>query len=149
MNVVEARLDWRGELMFGAAVQGHELVVTPAQRDVDLGPSPMGLFLVSLASCTCMDVIAILQKKRLDVESFRVHIAGQRRDDQHPKVFESIELTFSLRGSDIPPKAVEDAVRLSRDRYCSVAAMVQGPRITERYRIETKDGRLVAEGTVD
>jgi uncharacterized OsmC-like protein len=92
--MVEARLDWRGELAFGARVQGHELVITPAKREVDVGPSPMGLFLVAYASCTSMD-------------------------------------------------------GLSRDRYCSVSAMVAGPKVVRRCRIETRDGRLVAEGTVD
>lgn len=147
--MVEARLDWRGELTFGARVQGHEMVVTPAKRDVDVGPSPMGLFLVSYASCTSMDVISILQKKRLAVESLHVFIGGQRRENEHPKVFETIEMTFTVRGDDIPPKAVSDAIALSRDRYCSVSAMVAGPTVVRRYRIEGRDGRLVAEGAVD
>ncbi len=149
MKLIEARLDWRGELKFGAAVQGHELLLTPAQRDVDPGPSPMGVFLVARAACTSMDVIAILQKKRLQVDSFRVHAAGQRREDQHPKVYEAIELTFSVRGVEIPPKALEDAIRLSRDRYCSVSGMVRGPVITERFRVEDRAGGIVAEGIVD
>jgi putative redox protein len=149
MSAIEANLDWRGELKFGASLQGCELVITPAKRDVDAGPSPMGLFLAALASCTAMDIIAILQKKRLAVQSFRVRIVGQRRETEHPKVFESIELVFSVRGSELPPKAVADAIRLSRDRYCSVAGMVKGPVITERYRIEDPQGQLVEEGAVD
>ena len=147
--MVEAQLDWRGELTFSARVQGHELIVTPAKRDIDVGPSPMGLLLVAYASCTSMDVISILQKKRLAVESFHVYIAGQRRETGHPKVYETMELVFTVRGDAIPAKAVSDAIALSRDRYCSVSAMVAGPRVVQRYRIESPEGRLIAEGAVD
>ena len=147
--MVEAQLDWRGELTFSARVQGHELIVTPAKRDVDVGPSPMGLLLVAYASCTSMDVISILQKKRLAVESFHIYVGGQRRENEHPKVYESMEMIFTVRGDDIPAKAVSDAIALSRDRYCSVSAMVAGPTVVRRYRIEARDGRLVAEGAVD
>ena len=86
-------------------------------------PSPMELLLISLAGCTAMDVIYILNKKRLKVEDFSVEVDGIRRE-QHPKVYTYIKVRYIFKG-DIPEKAVEQAIRLSMEKYCSVSAMLK------------------------
>jgi len=86
-------------------------------------PSPMELLLISLAGCTAMDVISILNKKRLKVEDFSVEVEGIRRE-QHPKVYTHIKVRYIFKG-DIPEKAVEQAIRLSMEKYCSVSAMLK------------------------
>ncbi len=86
-------------------------------------PSPMELLLMSLAGCTAMDVISILKKKRLEVEDFKVEVEGIRRDT-HPKVYTYIKVRYIFKGQ-IPQKAVEQAIKLSMEKYCSVSAMLK------------------------
>jgi len=86
-------------------------------------PSPMELLLMSLAGCTAMDVISILKKKRLEVEDFKVEVEGVRRDI-HPKVYTYIKVRYIFKGQ-IPQKAVEQAIKLSMEKYCSVSAMLK------------------------
>jgi putative redox protein len=86
-------------------------------------PSPVELLLMALGGCTAMDVISILNKKRLKVESFSVEVEGKRRDT-HPKVFTEITVRYSFVGN-LPEKAVLQAIRLSMEKYCSVSAMLK------------------------
>ena len=86
-------------------------------------PSPMELLLMSLAGCTAMDVVSILNKKRVKFENFKVEVEGVRRE-QHPKVYTYIKVKYYFKG-DIPQKAVEQAIKLSMEKYCSVSAMLK------------------------
>lgn len=90
----------------------------------DSGPeataaSPMLNLLGSIAACEAMDVISILRKKRLEVTGYTVEMTGERAD-QHPKRFTSITLVHRVTGRGVPLAALEEAVRLSEERYCSV-----------------------------
>ena len=87
------------------------------------GMRPMDLLLVSLASCSSMDVVSILKKMRQPLEDLRVEVEGQRATDQVPAVFTKIHLRFVLKG-DLRPDRVEEAIRLSVDKYCSVGRML-------------------------
>ena len=87
------------------------------------GMRPMELLLVSLASCSSMDVVSILKKMRQPLEDLRVEVEGQRATDQVPAVFTKIHLRFVLKG-DLRPDRVEEAIRLSVDKYCSVGRML-------------------------
>ncbi|MGF1506482.1 MAG: OsmC family protein [Chloroflexi bacterium] len=88
-----------------------------------LGARPQKLLLVSLASCSGMDVISILRKKRQTVTGLRVEARGEKADN-HPKVYTHIWLDFHVTGSEVDPKAVERAIELSMTRYCPVAGML-------------------------
>lgn len=147
----QAQLIWQSGLRFTAQTAGHQLTVDSNQENPSAaaGPTPMNLFLVALAGCTSMDVIFILQKKRLAVSGFQVAVSGVRRREPHPLVFEEVELLFTVRGQDIPAKAVQEAIALSRDRYCSVAGMVKGPLFRHRFVIEDEAGNPVREGLVE
>lgn len=99
------------------------------------GTSPMKLLLLGVAGCTAMDVISILRKKRQKVTGLRVEARG-RQADEHPRVFEDIDLVYEVRGRGVEPKAVERAIELSEERYCPAIATVRGTaEIQSRYEI--------------
>jgi putative redox protein len=87
------------------------------------GASPMETILVALASCTGMDVISILHKKRQEVNGFEVKVHGDRTNE-HPKVFTHVKVEYIITGRNIDPAAAERAVELSTTKYCSVHAML-------------------------
>lgn len=102
----------------------------------DAGIRPKELVLLALAGCTSSDVVAILHKKRVTIDSFEVNVTADQADE-HPQVYRTIHLEFVLRGDDIRPADVERAIELSETKYCSVNAMLRGSvRITRSYRIE-------------
>lgn len=122
--MVEARVIWQEGLRFEAiAPNGHRLLIDSPQGD-NAGPSPMGLVLIALAGCTGMDVISILQKQRQPVRGLEVVVRAERAE-QHPKVYTSFDVIYRVRGEGIDRRAVERAVALSEEKYCSVGAMLR------------------------
>jgi len=100
------------------------------------GPQPHSLLLVALASCTAMDVISILRKKRQQVSGLTVEVQGSRADE-HPKVYTQIEVLYRVRGNNVSPQAVERSIELSRTRYCPVmATLSKVAEVSTRYEIE-------------
>ncbi len=121
--MVEASAQWTdGERFVSAASSGHALVVD-ADRERNSGASPMELVLIGLCACTASDVVSILQKKRQRFTGVSVRARAERAA-QPPKVYESIHLVYTIGGA-VSRKAAEDAVRLSKEKYCSVSAMLQ------------------------
>lgn len=120
----KAVIHYAGEDLFvGITPSGHALTLdTSDQRSS--APSPVELLLVALGSCTAVDVISILKKKREVVSDYRVEVSGQRRQD-HPRAFTNMEVKHVLRGKGISPKAVAQAIELSENKYCSVAATLR------------------------
>ena len=103
---------------------------------VGAGPRPHHLLLEALASCTGMDVISILRKKRQLVSGLSVQVQGSR-EDQHPKVYTHINVLYRVRGNNVDPQAVERSIELSKTRYCPVIGMLgKVAAITTRYEIE-------------
>ncbi len=99
------------------------------------GVSPMQLILVGLAGCTGVDIVDILKKKRQPLKALKVQVRGKRAED-YPKVYKEIEITYLLWGIGIDPKAVEQAIKLSEEKYCSVGAMLRPvANIRSTYRI--------------
>jgi putative redox protein len=119
--MIEARAIWTdNERYVGDATSGHALVMDTGE--VKSASTPMELVLVALCGCTASDVVGILRKKREPFTGLEVTAQGERADD-FPKVFTKIKLTYRVRGK-VTHKAVEDAVRLSKEKYCSVSAML-------------------------
>jgi putative redox protein len=131
----EARVTWAKDRRFiGQASSGHAIVVDGSADK--LGPSPMELVLIGLVGCTAYDVISILQKKRQAVSGLEVSARAQRADEP-PQVYTTIDVEYVVRGRDIRSKAVEDAIRLSKEKYCSASIMLEKTaRITTSFRIE-------------
>lgn len=134
----DAKVIWQSGLAFeGTAGSGFSVRLdTTPDEGGGSGFSPMELVLVGLASCTAMDVISILKKKRQDVTGFEVRAHGLRADDP-PKVFTDITLEYIVRGHNIDPRAVERSIELSQTKYCSVNGMLSKvAQVTTTYRIE-------------
>ena len=119
--MTEARTTWLEKQRFnGIASSGHEIVV---DGDKAAGNSPMELVLIGLCGCTAYDVVSILRKKREPFTSLEVRAEAERAADP-PSVYTEIKLIYRV-GGKVSRKAVEDAVRLSKEKYCSVSAMLQ------------------------
>jgi putative redox protein len=132
---MEAKVTWVEDRRFvGEAGSGHALVVDgSAERR---GPSAMELVLMGMVGCTAYDVVSILEKKRQAVAGLEVSARGERAPEP-PRVFTEIEVEYRVRGRNISPKAVEDAIRLSEEKYCSASIMLgKTARITTSYQIE-------------
>ena len=112
---VVAELIWADHLRFGATSGPNALVI---DGDSAAGPSPMQLAAFGLAGCMATDVVAILQKGRYALTGLRASFSGVRADEP-PRRFTRIALTFHVSG-DLPADAVERAIDLSREKYCSV-----------------------------
>lgn len=99
------------------------------------GLSPMDLILAGLAGCTGVDVILILEKKRQLPEDFKVKIRAKRADT-YPKVYTEIEIEYLLWGDNLTEKAVQQAIDLSEEKYCSVSAMLEKTaKISSSYQL--------------
>jgi putative redox protein len=121
---------------------GHHLTIDAPKEGGgdDRGPKPIELVLTALAGCTAMDVLTILQKKRVDLKGLEVRVEGVRAHED-PKVYTDIEVVYTVRGKDIPREAVARAIELSVTKYCGVHAMLdKTARITTRYEIVASDG---------
>ncbi len=119
--MVEAQVQWTdNERFIGTASSGHAMVVDAGKTKS--GNGPMELVLIGLCACTAVDVVGILRKKREAFTSLSVHAEAERAPEP-PSVYTSVKLVYRITGN-VNRKAVEDAVRLSETKYCSVAAMV-------------------------
>ena len=101
---------------------GHHLLLDDAAGNS--GAKPIELVAIALAGCTAFDVINILRKKRQQVTAYEVKVEADQASNP-PQVFTEVRIHHVLTGNDISPQAVEDAIRLSEEKYCSVGAMVQ------------------------
>ena len=129
-----ADVKWTGEMQFqGTASSGFSI---PVDGDSKTANSPTELVLIALCGCTAYDVVSILQKKREPFTAVEVSAEAEKAE-QPPRVYTMIKLLYRIRG-EVSHKAVEDAVRLSEEKYCSVSAMLsKTARITYRIEIDS------------
>ena len=121
--MVRASATWTdGERFVVGASSGHAFVVD-ADRERNTGPGPMELVLIGLCACTATDVVSILRKKREPFVGVEVRAEAERAKTP-PTVYETIKLIYRVSGK-VQKKSVEDAVKLSKEKYCSVSAMLQ------------------------
>jgi putative redox protein len=120
----KATVSFGGDGYFiGLSPSGHAMIIeTDGERNT--GPSPMELLLIAVGSCTGVDVVSILQKKRQRVISYKVEVSADRRED-HPRSIERLQVHHIISGHDISRTAVERAIALSDEKYCSVAATLR------------------------
>jgi len=117
-------LDWIKDLQFAASDDnGHGLVLESKKEGNPSGFSPMQLLLIAQAGCMAMDVVSILKKKRVDLTGFRVLMDGVR-SEEHPKRYTEMNFVFEASGN-VPKEALDEAIKLSKDKYCSVSATIQ------------------------
>ena len=115
-----------GAMFVGITGSGHTMVVDgpPEAGGQNLGPRPMELVLTGLGSCTAFDVVDILKKGRHPVTACEVELQAERAAEV-PKVFTRIHIHFKISGPGLKPAAVERAVNLSAEKYCSATIMLQ------------------------
>jgi putative redox protein len=117
---------WLSNMSFEATVNGHTFIMDADSKvgGEDKGPRPKSLLLASLAGCTGMDVISLLNKMKVNYTDLKIHVTGEPAAE-HPKIFTKIHITYIIKGRDIDRAKVEKAVVLSQDKYCGVSAMLK------------------------
>ena len=140
--MVKAKMKWAGGLKFeGTSMFGHKIVTDASKVDGgdEAGYKPSEMLLFSLAGCTGIDVVKILEKQRQQLTSLEIELVAQQ-PDQYPKPLESIEIKFTARGKNLDPQKVARAIELSEEKYCTVRGML-GPQVTvvTAYRVEATE----------
>ncbi|GAB2990250.1 OsmC family protein [Psychrosphaera aestuarii] len=132
---MKANVSWREGMAFeGQTESGHKIVLDGSNPGS--GPSPMEMVLLSAATCSAIDVVSILEKARQTFKNVEVEVDAERAETV-PKVFTKIHLKFIVTGTAVAESHVERAVRLSADKYCSVAKMLEASvAISHDYEIK-------------
>ena len=123
---MKARVKWVEQVSFlGESESGHGVLMdgAPASGGRNLGPRPMELLLLGAGGCTSFDVVTILKKGRQDITDCYVELDAERAESD-PKVFTKIHMHFVVKGRNVKPEAVEKAIRLSAEKYCSASIML-------------------------
>ncbi len=123
----------KGRQFVGSDSNHHSVVLSG--EDPATGVSPSEMLLIALSACTAYDVADIMEKKRKPLRHLEI-IADGKRDEEPPWAYHSIHLTYRLSGKDLTEKAITQAISLSQQKYCSVAATVRGvANITTSFEI--------------
>jgi putative redox protein len=117
-----ATSEWKHDEVFEGKAENGNTIVFDTDAAHTHGPSPMEAVLMALCSCTSVDVVSILKKKRQPVTGLRVSAVATQAPSP-PRVFTNIKLTYAVRGK-VSRKAAQDAVALSKQKYCSVSLML-------------------------
>jgi putative redox protein len=135
---MKARIKWVDNVTFLASSDsGHALVMdgAPEAGGRNLGPRPMELVLMGAGGCTSFDVVHILRKGRHTLSGVEVEMDAERAAED-PKVFTRIHLHFIVKGEKLKPEAVERAIKLSAEKYCSASIMLgKTAEITHDFEI--------------
>jgi putative redox protein len=126
------------DFFIGVSPSGHaQAIETDSARSS--AATPMELLLLALGSCTGVDVISILKKKRQQVTDYRIEVSGERREE-YPKSYTRLHVKHIVRGHGVTEQAVASAIELSETKYCSVAATLRGSaEIVTSYEIVEED----------
>jgi putative redox protein len=121
---MHAKLNWTNGQQFVVSASSDHAIVVDADRKTNTASGPMELVLMGLCACTATDVVSILKKKREPFTALEVRAEAEQAPEP-PRVYTKIKLIYLVTGQ-VSRKAMEDAVRLSEEKYCSVAAMLKG-----------------------
>ena len=128
---------WKGEDLDFAGTFGSGFDFEMGGGPNKKAGSPMEFLLAGVAGCTAVDIVLILQKQRQKVTGVEVEASGTRAEE-YPMVYTEVDWSISFAGEDIDPKAVEKAIELSEEKYCSASAIFvrAGVDMRSSYRIE-------------
>jgi putative redox protein len=124
---MKAKITWINDRAFlGESGSGHAIVMdgAPENGGRNIGVRPMEMMLLGLGGCTAFDVVMILEKSREKITGCEVELIAERASED-PKVFTSVKLIYTLRGQNLKPAAVERAITLSSEKYCSASKMFE------------------------
>jgi putative redox protein len=135
----KATIHFAGDEFFvGVTPSGHAQAIETNSLRANAA-TPMELLLIALGSCTGVDVISILKKKRQHVTGYRIEVSGDRREDS-PRSYTRLEVKHIVRGRGVSGPALASAIELSDKKYCSVAATLRGSaEIVTTYEIVEED----------
>ena len=137
---MECTIDWggpEGMLFVARTGSGHVTAMdgAPEGGGNNLAPRPMEMLLAGAGGCAAYDVVLILKRGRHDIRDCQVKLQAERADTD-PKVFTKIHFEFTVTGLGLPPAAVERAVKLSHEKYCSASAILgKTAELTHSVRI--------------
>ena len=123
---MECTVRWHEGMSFVAETGSGHMVAMDGATEAggrNLAPRPMELLLAGTGGCTAFDIVMILQRGRQDISGCEVKLSAERAESD-PKVFTRINMHFVVTGSDLKPDAVERAVKLSAEKYCSASIML-------------------------
>ncbi len=134
MGTATTTVQWlSGKRFVGIDSTNHSVVLS--SQDEGVGVKPSDMLPIALATCCAVDVVEILAKKRMPLDSMEISITSEQ-DADPPWTFRKIHLACQLRGSGLTEKAVEQAVQLAEEKYCSVAATLRATvEITTEFQI--------------
>ena len=136
----KATIRYAGDDLFVAVTPSGHAQTLDTRHERSVAATPMELLLIALGSCTAVDVISILNKKRERVTDYRVEVRGERRAE-HPRKYTRFEVRHIVRGQNVSAKAVAQAIELSETKYCSVAATLSpAAEIVSSFEIEEDEG---------
>ena len=122
--MANAMVHWiEGKRFIGTDSTNHSVVLSTP--DEGIGMKPSDLLLVALSSCTAVDVVDILKKKRIELTKLEIQTSAEQEADP-PWTFRKIHLKYILAGKDLTARDAEQTIKLSQEKYCSVAATVRG-----------------------
>jgi putative redox protein len=132
--MAEVQVQWIGGQRFvGIDSTQHTVVMSSAQEGVGIKPSD--LLLLAVGTCSAVDVVGILEKKRAELRALDIQVTSEQ-DAEPPWTFRKVHIAYTLQGRKLTDKAVQQAIELSEEKYCSVAATICGvAQLTHSYRI--------------
>ena len=139
---MKCKVTWFDGMSFiGETESGHAIVMdgAPDAGGRNLGPRPMETVLVGTGGCTAFDVVLILKRSRQDVTGCHIELDAERADTD-PKVFTRIHMHFVVRGRNLKPSLVDNAIKLSHQKYCSASIMLA------KTAVITHDYEIIEEG---
>ena len=142
---MKCKVTWFDGMSFiGETESGHAIVMdgAPDAGGRNLGPRPMETVLVGTGGCTAFDVVLILKRSRQDVTGCHIELDAERADTD-PKVFTRIHMHFVVRGRNLKPSLVDNAIKLSHQKYCSASIMLA------KTAVITHDYEIIEEGAPD
>jgi putative redox protein len=133
-----ATVKWiEGKQFIGIDSTHHTVVLSTPDEGIGIKPSE--LLLIAVASCSAVDVVEILSKKRMPLNHLEISVTSEQ-DQDPPWAFRKMHLTYRIGGKDLTEKAVAQAIQLSEEKYCSVAATVRATaEITTEFEILTEE----------
>ncbi|WP_413584323.1 OsmC family protein [Bdellovibrio sp. HCB274] len=148
MGQMETKTRWTGGLGFEAESRGLKFMMDSRAEagGQNLGPTPKEVLLASICACSGMDVVSILKKMRLDLQSCDVD-AQTETTETHPAIFTLVRAQYLIKGSNIKPEQAIKAVTLSMTKYCGVTAMVC-PTSPVQYEVFL-NGEKIYDGKAD
>jgi putative redox protein len=136
----QATIHYAGDDLFVAITPSGHAQTIDTRHERSVAATPMELLLLALGSCTAVDVISILRKKRERVTGYHVEVRGERRAE-HPRKYTRFDVRHVVSGRGVSEKAVAQAIELSETKYCSVAATLSpGAEIVSSFEIREDAG---------